>query len=211
VAERRCSECGGPLGPHAPINRKTCKDACRSKRSRRLKASRKRAGQNRAHPPELQPLYQADTGKIEDVGMEVMREEIRPVVREALTDDVLRSIEDLVNLTPLVVSKIKEDIEQDTDKTLRQRAYSLVAKYTLGNPAVAPAAQDPAQAGLTVHFNMPRPGDTSTPGLEAPEVIELRHCTECNADKPASEFVGASERCQSCHDELQRRVHERFE
>jgi hypothetical protein len=210
VAERRCSECPRPLGPHAPPNRKTCSDSCRSKRSRRLKRSRKKGGQNRAHPEELQALYQADAGKIEDAAMEVIRDEVRPVVREALTDDVLRSIQDLVNLTPTIVAKIRDDIEQDADKTLRQRAYTLVAKYTFGNPSVAPPPTDPGQQGLVVHFNMPRPGDTSTPTPEAQDVVELRHCVECDTDKPSDEFVGSSERCTDCHAVLQAKVAERF-
>jgi hypothetical protein len=213
VIERRCSECGGPLGPHAQSNRKTCSGPCRSKRSRRLKAAKQRAGKARAHPEELQPLYQADKGSIQDAAMEVMREEVRPVVREALTQDVLLAIQDLVNLTPTIVEKIKDDLEQDKDPTLRQRAYTLVAKYTLGNASVAPPPPEQAAQGLTVNFMMPRPGDetsTTEDPQEHGEAVELRTCTECKEDHPDSAFVAGSDRCTTCHEALQAKVAERF-
>lgn len=191
----------------------TCSDSCRSKRSRRLKRQRKKAGQARAHPAELQGIYQADTGQIEDVAMEVMRDELKPVVREALTDDVLRAIQDLVHLTPLVVQKIREDIEQSSDPTLRQRAYSLVAKYTLGNASVAPAPLEQSAQGMQVTFVMPRPGDTSPAATETPadgDAVELKKCRDCETDKPATDFEGNSDRCLECHQSLQARVQERF-
>ncbi|MGZ6878388.1 MAG: hypothetical protein ACXVGB_00620 [Mycobacteriaceae bacterium] len=195
------------------MQRKTCSQACRHKRSRRIAKARKQGGQNRAHPPELQPLYQADQGKIEDAAMEVMRDELKPVVREALTDDVLRAIQDLVHLTPLVVEKITEDLKQDDDKVLRQRAYTLLAKYTLGNPSVAPPPPEQAAQGMQVTFVMPRPGD-STPALTEPQsdgdAVEVRNCMECKQDKPDTEFVGNSDRCTQCHQTLQARVRERF-
>jgi hypothetical protein len=215
VIERRCSEpgCGNPLGPHALPTKKTCSDACRSKRSRRIAAARKQGGQNRAHPEELQHIYQADAGKIEDAAMEVMRDELKPVVREALTDDVLRAIQDLVNLTPLVVEKIREDIEQTSDTTLRQRAYSLVAKYTLGNASVAPPPTDPAAAGMHVTFMMPRPGDQTPVAIEAQadsDAVELKRCRDCEQEHLATDFVANSDRCSQCHAELQAKVQERF-
>lgn len=145
--------------------------------------------------------------------MEVMREELQPVVREALTDNVLRSIQDLVALTPTVVAKIKEDLEQEADPTLRQRAYTLVAKYTLGHPSVAPPPLDQAATGIVVNFQMPRPGDATPSAIEAPQhsdAVELRKCVECTQDKPTTEFVGNSDRCTQCHEALQARVAERF-
>lgn len=215
MIERRCSEpgCGKPLGPHALPTKKTCSAACRSKRARRIAAARKKGGQNRGFPEELQPLYQADKGKIEDAAMEVMRDELQPVVREALTDDVLRAIQDLVSLTPLVVAKIREDIEQDKDTTLRQRAYSLVAKYTLGNASVAPAPTDPAATGMTVNFLMPRPGDQTPATIEAQsdsEAVELKKCVECTQEHPTTDFVANSDRCTTCHAALQAKVQARF-
>jgi hypothetical protein len=170
-------------------------------------------GKNRAHPAELQPIYQADKGTIKDAAMEVMRDELKPVVREALTDDVLRAIEKLVHLTPAVVDAIQEDLEQDDDKTLRQRAYTLLAKYTLGNPSVAPPPPEQAAQGMQVTFVMPRPGDTTTAAIEPQsdsDAVELRTCIECKTDKPSQDFVGNSDRCTQCHDDLQARVQERF-
>lgn len=145
--------------------------------------------------------------------MEVMREELKPVVREALTDDVLRAIEDLVGLTTDVVAAIKDDILQTDDKTLRQRAYSLVAKYTLGNASVAPAPLDPGAQGMTVNFLMPRPGDATPASIEAQSdgtAVELKPCVECKQEHPLTDFVANSDRCTKCHSELQAKVQERF-
>lgn len=145
--------------------------------------------------------------------MEVMRDELKPIVREALTDEVLHAIQALVNLTPLVVDKIKDDIEQDDDKTLRQRAYSLVAKYTLGNASVAPPPTDPAAAGMTVNFLMPRPGDQTPVAIEAQadsDAVELKRCRDCEQDKPATAFEANSDRCTQCHSALQAKVQARF-
>lgn len=142
--------------------------------------------------------------------MEVMREELKPVVREALTDDVLVAIQNLVNLTPAVVAAITEDIAQTSDKTLRQRAYTLVSKYTLGNPSVAPPPIEQAATGIVVNFQMPRPGDATAEVEQHSDAEELKTCVECKQDKPVTGFVANSDRCTQCHEQLQAKVLERF-
>jgi hypothetical protein len=198
-----CSEC--PTRLERP-NQRTCSPKCRSKRARRIKAQQRKQGramgEANANPAHLSALA------LKDVGHEVAKEEIRPIVREALTQDVLEGIGKLVGLTSIMVEAIEEDLRSD-DKYLRQKAYSLLARYTLGNQSVAPAAAS-AQAGpLQVIFQLPRPGDDGRPAVIA-QGEELKLCQECQVEKPADAFVTDSDRCQQCHDELHARVQAQY-
>lgn len=143
-----------------------------------------------------------------DAARQATRDELRPIVREAITQDVMDAISKLVNLTPTMVDAIAEDLES-SDKTLRQRAYSLLARYTLGNPSVAPQPETPDQAPMQVTFHLPRPGDAS-PTPVALETVDLRECVECKEHKMEADFVGASDRCQDCHDKMIAGVQARF-
>lgn len=172
--------------------------------------------------------------KMDDALRDVAREELRPVVRQAITEDVLRAAERLVNLTPLMVDAIEQDL-RSTDKNLRQKAYTLLARHTLGNHSIAPPADEPGKAPLQVVFALPRPGgpaDESIPlTAELPESVEppdvevveepaevaepddgstLQDCHECGVAKPMDQFVAGSDRCQKCHDDLRAQVIERF-
>lgn len=142
-----------------------------------------------------------------DMVHEVFKEELRPVVREAITEDVLRSVGQMMRLTPKMIELIERDMEDD-DPTVRQKAYTLLARYTLGNASVAPAPAEQAQAPMQVVFNLPRPGSDAPDVPE--EAVELRECCECHQHKPEDAFVANSERCVDCHQEVQDRVHARF-
>jgi hypothetical protein len=194
-----CSECSAVLtNPLA----KTCGAACRNRRARRLKRQKREAGAGNAHPPHLAALAEGDLLK------DVAKEELRPVVREAITEDVLRAASQLVGLTQVMVDAISEDLHSD-DVWLRQKAYTLLARYTLGNTSIAPAADTSTQP-MQVVFNMPRPGDAvlteTASDVNSEEAVELRQCMECQADKPVTEFVGPSERCVECHEAKRRAV-----
>jgi hypothetical protein len=217
MATGACSECGRPL---TNVLAKTCGAACRNKRARRLKRAKARGGANTALPPHQKALQLGARKEIADALPQVVQEELRPLVREAITEDVLRAASQLVALTPTMVDAITEDLNS-SDKILRQKAYTLLAKYTLGNQSIAPV-QEHRDQPMQVTFNLPRPGNlpadagadidageaTLTP-LET-EALELRQCMECHADKPAAEFVGASERCVDCHEKISRQVLEQF-
>lgn len=209
--ERVCSECSAPLGPHALPTKKTCSKSCRDKRARRIKRQQLAgAAKQNKNPQHLEPLSAATRGQLKDATYEVMKEELRPVVREALTDDVLRGVERLITLTPRMIQCIEEDLHDD-DKTIRQRAYTLLARYTLGNQSVAPPPQDPAAQGMTVVFNLPRPGDTSTGESGTPQdVIDLKQCQECTEHKPPRDFEAGSDRCKECHEKFRQSVLERY-
>jgi hypothetical protein len=128
---------------------------CRSARARRLKReAAKRGGDKRsAHVQEV-----SDALKDGDALHEAAVDEFRPLVREAMTDDVLRGIDLLIKATPPPSPRCEADLT-NSDDTIRQRAYTLLLKYTMGNPSVAPPSQQAAPGGLTVQFNLPRPGD----------------------------------------------------
>lgn len=206
-AARTCSECGGSLAHKRPGS-KTCTDHCRQKRSRRLKRHRSELGKNNhSNPEELRQLADYVRYEAPDVAKNIISDELRPVVREAITEDVLRAIDKMVSLTPRVVQAIEEDLHGE-DQTLRQRAYTLVAKYTIGHHAlVTPKDADPNQQ-LVVNFNLPRPDSQGGGSMEYDEPEELRTCDSCGQIKQGWDFVATSNRCQQCFDTQQGKIKE---
>lgn len=211
AAVPKCSECTNklvyPTGEPKPAGTKTCSVKCRSTRARRLKREEKaRGGDKRsAHVQEI-----SDGLKSGDALHEAAVDEFRPLVREAMTEDVLRSIDTLIQGTPRALRRLEEDLDNQDD-TIRQRAYTLYLKYTLGNPSVAPPSTTAAPAGLTVQFNLPRPGDDpAAPSSIPAEFEEMRTCEDCGLEKRAHEFVAGSNRCETCHDGMRSMLTERF-
>lgn len=203
-----CSECPKPLTGRQKF---TCSERCRKARSdRRLRDKNERYAQAaEAHrlPEHLKTVSESVRKTAPDIGKKILEQELRPVIREAITADVLEGIANLVRLTPRMVELITEDLESK-DPTIRQRAYTLLAKYTFGNQSVAPANAEAQPAAMQVTFNMPRPGDDAD--VTVVDATELRECVECGAGRPAEEFMGASPRCQACHAELMGLVEDRF-
>lgn len=130
-----------------------------------------------------------------------MKEEYRPIVREAMTEDALRAIQRMVGLTPLAVECIEDDLTCG-DPTIRQRAYTLLMKYTVGHQAIV-RPEEEVSGQLVVHFNLPRPGDDVESQGAAVELVaeELRCCDMCGKDKAITQFVAGSDRCTTCYDE----------
>lgn len=201
--DRVCSECGGSLKGKAPTAL-TCTGECRTARSRRLK----RAGSHEA----TEAMTEVVHSEINTVGREVLRDELRPIVREALTEEALRAVAGLLELTPLAVQCIHEDL-LDEDKVVRQRAYTLLVKYTMGHPALVNSNETSSEKQLVVNFNLPRPvasgetfdapGDSAVPG----EADEIRTCDTCGVEKLwPREFVDESTRCITCHETLRSAV-----
>lgn len=211
MAVARCSECSAKLvyedGSPKPAGTLTCGPAHRSARARRLKREAKaRGGDKRSqHVAEV-----SDALKNGDALHEAAVDEFRPLVREAMTESVLQGIDRLIQATPTALAALEADLT-NPDDTIRQRAYTLLLKYTMGNPSVAPPSQQAAPAGLTVQFNLPRPGDDPAATTSVPvEAEELRSCEDCGAEKSSGEFVAGSNRCQVCHDGMRSMLQERF-
>lgn len=193
---RRCSECGRSLADRS-LSAKTCSDKCRKDRSRRIKQARDSGNKLPDHLKEVSEIVRGENH--EEVLHRVIEDELRPVVRESITQDVMNSINDLVALTPTAIEAIKEDLNSD-DKTLRNKAYTLLIKYTIGHRALVTDPDADNAKNLIVNFEMPRPGVDSEPAIPA-DADELKPCDSCGQDKPLSAFVANSDRCQMCFDE----------
>lgn len=167
---------------------------------------------NAAHPPHLKRLADAISGEVPDLIHEVTSEELRPVVREAITEDVLRSIHTAVGLVPDALSAIQQDLASDNE-SIRHRAAALLLKYTLGHPAMVPPEEADNSKQIIVNFG----------GMSRPEIVEAelaeevppevesgdtKECDKCHATKPLGEFVESSDRCRACFDEQQRQQQE---
>lgn len=203
---RKCSEyahCGKLLvGKSAQA--KTCSTACRSRRAHRLKRARSKGGQMSPYDPALAAVVDVAAGKTKEAAHDVLKEELRPIVREALTQDVLDGLGELVEMVPEAVALIRADFDS-ADETIRQRAYTLLLKYTLGNQSIAPASATAAPAPMQVFFGR-QPDAPSTPA----EAVELNTCEACGREAPKAEFVANSDRCRACHAEVQQRVAVKF-
>lgn len=201
---RKCSECDNLLPPGSKA--KTCSQSCRQKRSRRKSRQRVTAGHANAAKAKV-PQEWKDV--LEDVGHEVAKEELRPVVREAMTEDSMQALQKMVGLLPGVVEQLQADVT-DPDPVVRQKAHAMVLRYTLGHEkALPPDEKQPA--GVNVIFTMPRPGDHPDTMPELSDTVpadaeELRECDTCRQAKPASEFFGAALRCNPCVEAFQVRA-----
>jgi hypothetical protein len=200
---RVCTECGEQLGADAAPTKLTCSDNCRGKRSRRLKRSRKREVD-----PDIRDVHSETGRQILSVSREVMMDELRPIVREAITEDITRAIAGMVALTPRAIEVLGEHLD-DEDTATQQRAAALVTKYTMGHPAFVRPEEDNSGKQVVVQFNLPRPD--SVDGTA--EVIiddETKECDMCHTDKPLSQFVDGSNRCRQCFEDFQAAVRARF-
>ncbi len=211
---RRCTECGASLQGKGP-NAKTCGDKCRSKRSRRLKRAAKEAGALKAMPEHQKDVAGRVRTEIPDVAHDVIEEELRPVVRESITEDTLRAIQTMVGLTPAAVEALSEDLASE-DSTVRQRAYKLVLQYTVGHPAIVRAEDESAGQRLEVHFDLPRPDTPAEPEVVEAEVVDdteedTKECDACGQDKPLRDFIGGSDRCIACYHAAQDRAEQLME
>lgn len=205
--KRTCSECPNPL--ERP-NQKTCSAKCRAARSRRLKRISRDNGKQVELTAAQTQVAMAVRNEAPDVAHDVIQDELRPIVREAITEDVLRAIETMVGLAPQAVAALAQDLHSE-DSKVRQKAYDLWLRYTVGHNAIVRPEEDEAGKQLVVNFNLPRP--EGGPGTEAQEdtdteAQELRVCNMCGEEKDVALFVAASDRCSDCHDRLQEKARE---
>lgn len=211
--QRVCTECPNLL-PRGS-DRITCSDNCRAKRSRRLRREKQAAARQGAQTvrekegiaiPRLREIVNED---IKEIAHEVAQQELRPVVRSAITEDVLASVGAMMGLAPLAVEALAADM-QSADPAVRQKAYALWFKYTVGNQAVAGATDDAGRV-LNVHFAMPRPDAASTQEFVDEPVAdadEYKVCDMCGNEKPANQFVANSDRCGDCAEKLRAKAQE---
>lgn len=208
-AIRTCSECPKPLAGRS-VTSKTCGNACRLKRSRRLRRVKQDHADFEVNYPGAGSAEVAAIVRREsyDTVMRVTQSELTPIVREALTEDVLRAVQSMIGLTPRAVELLGEDLESE-DATIRQRAYTLLIKYTAGHPALLQPKDSAHGSQLIVQFGLPRPDAADLAPPEA-EVVEDIACDMCGEDKPATEFESGSLRCKPCFETWKATVLEQF-
>lgn len=225
--QKLCSECGEPFIAEK-ASAKTCSDLHRTARNRR----RKRQGEFFTEFADghedieivLQKATSAAVDRLPEAAFDALKQELAPVMREALTADVLQGIGGMVGLLPLMIQGLQESLTATKlvldgegnivagpdgellwvpDHTERAKALALGLKYTVGQPGLAPQPEAPEQAPITVIFPaMPAPTQQATDATaeELPQLAEgERLCDICTTPKPAREFVGSSNRCLPCH------------
>jgi hypothetical protein len=203
-------ECKGSLDGLS-LQALTCSVGCRQHRKRRLAKAK------------VDPVALEATAGVrelvraggQDAVQQVLKQELTPIVREAIDASVLEAIDKMVKLTPQAVEVLAKDMEGE-DAVLRQRAAALVVKYTVGHPALVRPADEQPPEKLEIHFNLPRPD--GEPAVEVPLVDEegealeeSRVCDMCGIEKPHTEFVAGSDRCEQCFRETRDAILRRFQ
>jgi hypothetical protein len=143
---------------------------------------------------------------------EVIKEEVRPVVRESITEDTIQAIGKMVGLTGVAIAALTEDLASD-DATIRQRAYTLLLKYTVGHQAIVRPPDEDRTQPIEVNFALPRPERTEAqePSPDEPVVVdavEVKTCDTCGKEAPATEFAANSTRCLDCYAKQRARADE---
>ena len=229
-----CTECGEPfLSPTTTA--KACSDRCKMRRSRRRKSEGSTFREYAVDTGDIQAAMEnaksAAVDQLPTVAREILGEELRPAIREALTSEVLKGIGDMVDLLPLMNEALRDSLQAtrmvrdaegkpiegrdgqyivEPDSAERMKASALVLKYTLGQAGLAPQPEAPEQAPMIINF----PTMPALPGyIEGDEPLDLpqlpeghRECDICREAKPASEFVAASNRCAVCNEEQRTRI-----
>ncbi len=232
--QRLCPECSTPYIPTGHRQTTCGTDVCRQRRVKRLQRDEKAGigpAERAARDAEIREI--ADSEAL-GIARDIMREELAPVVREQLSEDVLAAIGDMVALTPLLVAALADDLVAEytemhtdpegfvtettrTDYKRRAAAVALLAKYTIGSPALAPQPEAADAQPLQVNFfGMPRPAwdaegtaalpdDTSSFVLPAGAGAHVpgTPCDVCGRTDVA--FVEQSTRCTDCHAEIRAR------
>lgn len=197
-----CTECSKVV-PDPTGKRKTCSDACRAKRNRRMAKERKAVAQANSDDPHIQAIKAAING--DDVVHDVIADELRPMVRDVINTDneVQQALQKIVGLTQGAIAALQADLLNPNPK-IRQNAATLILKYTLGNPSVAPESAD-AHRPITINFDMPIADGPIEDGRVV-EAQEVRTCDSCGIEKNVHEFQDDSDRCKVCFNRMRDKV-----
>lgn len=203
---RRCLNCGKDIS-HRGTRAKTCDATCRQE----LKRKRDVTAQLPQGLVDEVNRHATPTAVKRAVEAEV-REVIKPVVREALTEDVLGALQNLVNLTPEAVATLAHDMAGD-DAVLAQKAATTVLRYTVGHTALV-TPQEATAPQLVVNFGLPRPEDNpeafTYDNGQPTDVVEFFECDVCHLELPTTERVANADRCQDCHDKRKHAILEQY-
>lgn len=194
--------------------RQTCSAAHRQAWSRLRKRAAKeydKIGEGMGKPADA--AQQAGAADPVELAIEVFRQELTPIVREAITDDTVKAIRALVTLHPTLIESLAKDLS-NPDPVARGRAQALVAKYTLG--FIDPKAESD-RAPLVINLGgMPSPdglGDgtvTSVVPEAAHDAVEVRECERCGEEKTLEHFHEDAPRCNECQAEIKAELEARY-
>lgn len=205
---RVCSECATPLTGKG-ARAKTCSNKCRQDRSRRLRGLTNRSSPL-AQAEAQRTINQIAHGEQQDAIRDIVRKELGPVVRQALTEDTLAAIRELIGLTPMAVSALHEDLLGD-DTVVRQRAYQTLLRYTVGHQSIVKPEDTNDNSQMVVNFHLPRPDTIPTRENEIDGTFEVLHtCDICGVDKPLGDFEAGSDRCTECFDKRKAEIMAKF-
>jgi hypothetical protein len=205
MVQRACSECGKPLGEDAHPRKRTCSKNCRKKRSLRIQRRKAELAEQRAEGSDVIAQHIGDHPEAIN---DAITKELQPLIRGAITEDTLRGISNLLGLLPEAVERIKDDLSHP-NASVRQRAYTTLLKYTVGQQLLVGEAKDDTRQ-LHVNFNLPRPGDEQVVDAPPDAIDEVKECDTCHADKPIGDFVSGSDRCRECFNTLRDKVTSKY-
>lgn len=184
--------------------RQTCSAAHRQAWSRLRKRAAKeydKIGEGMGVPADA--AQQAAAADPVELAIEVFKQELTPIVREAITDDTIKAIRALVTLHPTLIESLAKDLS-NPDPVARGRAQALVAKYTLG--FLDPKNEQNTRPLVINLGDMPHPDDDGADPVPEVDSTELRECDRCLEQKPLSDFTADAPRCDECQAEIKQEV-----
>jgi hypothetical protein len=190
LIRQSCRNCDEPLPANSDPRRKYCSDRCRVAFSRHMKSIEPLKGKGGpvAVPEHIQKARALAFGNMEDEVREVMREEIRKTVTQAVKDNVLGAAEGLTHLLPTVIAGLIEDVQSE-DWMIRGRAQAVVLKYAM--PFGEEKVEKDDLRIINVIHNVPIPDSPLGEAIEG-QLVELAAGVErFEADWPE---------CSYCHD-----------
>lgn len=188
---KNCLTCGRKL-KDAPRHRKFCGSACRQRNHRRV--NKAKADKNlkmsitKTAPEHIKDMvYLAFGADSMDVVRQVMREEIRSNITQAVQDNVLGAAEMMTQMLPKALGGLLLDLNNQ-DYYVRGRAQQLVLKYAM--PLINTDGDEKDLGKLKVIH------EVSTPNTPLGERV-AEHVDESEAY--VEEFEKYWPVCESCH------------
>lgn len=135
------------------------------------------------------------------VTREALADAVKPVVQSALTEEVLKALDDLIKLTPQVVAAIEADLQSDNE-FLRQHAYQTLLKYTVGHKGLVPDIKTDTAPVTVIIDGVERPPDSPFHKPREDDAPDWKQCDRCQEFKPIDQFAANSNRCTMCYESM---------
>src|ERR1700761_9514961 len=109
TSPRVCSECGADIS-NRPAKTLTCSAAHRQTRARRLRRLAREDKTRENSPSAIAVMREHLDEHLKESAHEAIKENLGPVIREALTEETLKAVQRLISLTPAAVAAVEEDL-----------------------------------------------------------------------------------------------------